>query len=112
MGIVFSCLILLYVFFTLFGKYIIASKKEKKEREKISKYPKIVENKFDRNDNETADDVAIAVATLAINEELATYTAVIAMALKQYQDDIHDEESDVITITPHETRWHNSFNNL
>ena len=52
------------------------------------------------------------MASLAINEELATYTAVIAMALKQYQDDIHDEESDVITITPHETRWHNSFNNL
>ena len=112
MGIVFSCLILLYVFFTLFGKYIIASKKEKKEKEKISKYQKIVEEKYDSHDSETADDVAIAVATLAINEELATYTAVIAMALKQYQDDIHDEESDVITITPHETRWHNSFNNL
>ena len=31
--------------------------------------------------------------------------AVIAMALKQYQDNVHDVESGVITIKPKNTDW-------
>lgn len=31
--------------------------------------------------------------------------AVIAMALKQYEDDVHDIESNIITIKPHHTNW-------
>lgn len=112
MGIVFACLALLYVFFTLFGKYVIAARKEKKAKQKISEYPKMVINKANRQDNATPDEIAVAVATLAINEEMATYAAVIALALKQYQDDVHDIESDIITIKPHETLWHNTFNNF
>ena len=34
-----------------------------------------------------------------------TYIAVIAMALKQYADDVHDVESGIITIKPHTTIW-------
>lgn len=112
MGIVFACLALLYVFFTLFGKYVIAARKEKKAKQKISEYPKMVINEANRQDNATPDEIAVAVATLAINEEMATYAAVIALALKQYQDDVHDIESDIITIKPHETLWHNTFNNF
>ena len=33
------------------------------------------------------------------------YIAVISMALKQYQDDVHDTESNIITIKPHHTLW-------
>lgn len=112
MGIVFACLALLYVFFTLFGKYVIAARKEKKAKQKISEYPKMVINEANRQDNATPDEIAVAVATLAINEEMATYAAVIALALKQYQDDVHDIESDIITIKPHKTLWHNTFNNF
>ena len=39
---------------------------------------------------ETADDV---------------YVAVISMAIKEYLDDIHDTESGIITITPKQTKW-------
>lgn len=112
MGIVFACLALLYVFFTLFGKYVIAARKEKKAKQKISEYPKMVINEANKQDNATPDEIAVAVATLAINEEMATYAAVIALALKQYQDDVHDIESDIITIKPHKTLWHNTFNNF
>ena len=112
MGIVFACLALLYVFFTLFGKYIIASKKEKKARQKISEYPNVVIKEDNKRDMASPDETAVAVAALAINEEIATYAAVIALALRQYQDDVHDVESDVITIKPHKTLWHNTFNNL
>ena len=33
------------------------------------------------------------------------YIAVISMALKQYQDDVHDVESGIITIKPKNTDW-------
>lgn len=33
------------------------------------------------------------------------YIAVISMALKQYQDDVHDVESGIITIMPKNTGW-------
>ncbi|MBR4602534.1 MAG: OadG family protein, partial [Prevotella sp.] len=112
MGIVFACLALLYVFFTLFGRYVIAAKKEKKARQKISEYPTVAIKENKTGGEATPDETAIAVAALALNEEMATYAAVIALALRQYQDDIHDVESDIITIKPHETLWHNTFNNL
>ena len=35
------------------------------------------------------------------------YIAVISMALKQYQDDVHDTESGIITIKPKNTNWNN-----
>ena len=72
----------------------------------------MVINEANRQDNATPDEIAVAVATLAINEEMATYAAVIALALKQYQDNVHDIESDIITIKPHKTLWHNTFNNF
>jgi hypothetical protein len=35
--------------------------------------------------------------------------AVIAMALKQYEDDVHDVESGIITIAPKKSVWNNEF---
>ena len=41
------------------------------------------------------------------------YVAVIAMALKQYLEDVHDVESGVLTIKPRTSAWgaHNTFSN-
>ena len=41
--------------------------------------------------------------TKGIDKEV--YIAVISMALKQYQDDVHDVESGIITIKSKETDW-------
>ena len=41
--------------------------------------------------------------TKGIDKEV--YMAVIAMALKEYQDNVHDVESGVITIKPKNTDW-------
>jgi len=109
MGIVFFCLALLYVFFYLFGLFIMKNRKTRKS--KYSEYPTIVIKK-DEKPSISQDETAIAVATLALNEEMSTYMAVISMALKQYQDDVHDIEPGIITIKPHHTAWRNSFNNI
>ena len=41
--------------------------------------------------------------TKGIDKEV--YIAVISMALKQYQDDVHDVESGIITIKSKDTTW-------
>ena len=40
------------------------------------------------------------------------YIAVISMALKQYQDDVHDVESGIITIKSHQTGWTDESNQM
>ena len=45
--------------------------------------------------------------TKGIDKEV--YMAVIAMALKQYEDDVHDVESGIITIAPKKSVWNNEF---
>ena len=59
------------------------------------------------------DDVIDTSATI-LKDGLKTkgidkkvYIAVISMALKQYQDDVHDVESGIITIKPKQTNWNN-----
>ena len=42
-------------------------------------------------------------------EDIDVYIAVIAMALKDYQDNLHDEESGIITIRPRHTMWNNEL---
>ena len=98
MGIVFTCLALLCIFFTIFGKIMHRQQKDKAKAEKQERklrhammeederaFPKVVEKKhFDD------DDVCIAV---------------IAMAMKEYLDNIHDEESGIITIKAKHSNW-------
>ena len=81
MGIVFFCLALLWITFTLFGmlmRHMDAAKK-------------------------VAD-------TKGIDKEV--YMAVIGLALRQYEDDIHDVESGVITIKPKETGWDDEYSQM
>ena len=42
-------------------------------------------------------------------EDIDVYMAVIAMALKEYQDNLHDDESGIITIRPRRTMWNNEL---
>jgi hypothetical protein len=52
------------------------------------------------------DDVIAAPAAPAGEKiDMELYMAVIGMALKQYEDDVHDVESGVITIKPKDTDW-------
>lgn len=109
MGIVFFCLALLYILFSLLGKFMAKQQEKAKQPEaRISSIVSKTENNSSTTDNETA----LAVASLALEEEMATYMAVISLAIKQYADDIHDIEPGIITIKPHSTMWHNCFNNL
>jgi len=94
MGIVFFCLFLLFVFFSLFGKFM--AKKEPSEKPRK------------RQPTRVSPEAAKAMAEKDANRHKPNnevYLAVIAMALKQYQDDIHDEESGIITIHPHHSKW-------
>jgi hypothetical protein len=45
--------------------------------------------------------------TKGIDKEV--YMAVIGMALKQYEDDVHDVESGIITIKQKSSDWNNEF---
>jgi hypothetical protein len=38
--------------------------------------------------------------------------AVIGMALRQYEDDVHDVESGIITIKPKDTEWDDEYNQM
>ncbi len=98
MGIVFTCLALLWIFFTIFGKIMHRQQKDKAHAEKQERklrhammeederaFPKVVERKETYD-----DDVCVAV---------------ISMAIKEYLDNIHDSESGIITIIPKHSNW-------
>lgn len=97
MGIVFFCLTLLFVFFSLFGKFMSDRSAQKKAQEKRSKQAATIEAA-----KKAEADFKSKQASL-VNKEI--YMAVIAMALKQYQDDAHDIESGIITINPKHSKW-------
>lgn len=97
MAVVFSCLLLLYIFMKAFGK-ISARMQSRPQRDENSTITKI----------QKASQKAITMAkdgysTKGIEKEI--YVAVIAMALSEYANDVHDLESGVITIKKKNTSW-------
>lgn len=95
MSVVFGALIALYVFFRLFG-YVVAM---------ISK---ITRAKAIRTVHDQAERAAImakqGMETKGVDMKI--YMAVIAMALKEYEEDVHDVESNVLTYHPEEhSEW-------
>lgn len=104
MGIVFFCLALLFVFFTFFGMFM-------RNRNTVKKVGNIQPIKAGVKTVEMTMEVASKTSTMlqdglklkGIDKEV--YIAVISMALKQYQDDVHDVESGIITIKPKNTDW-------
>ncbi len=107
MGIVFSCLALLFLFFWAFGAYM-------KHKQRIAEATKThggviyqtgkktveITSEIGRKTNVILKD---GLQTKGIDKE--TYMAVISLALKEYLEDVHDIESGVITIKPKNTRW-------
>lgn len=105
MGIVFFCLALLFVFFTLFGLFM-------RHRSTAAKIlPVKAGVKTVEKTNEIAHKTSVilqdGLKSKGIDKEV--YIAVISMALKQYQDNVHDVESGVITIKPKRTDWNGEY---
>lgn len=104
MGTVFTCLALLYVFFRLLGilmDHLNTAKKiaNKQPLKPVTKTVEVVDDTLDKTKTILKD----GLKTKGIDKKV--YIAVISMALKQYQDDVHDVESGIISIKPRNTRW-------
>lgn len=104
MGIVFFCLALLYVFFRLLGVFM-AHKQALKKAGNVQPIKAAVKTGelIAETGHRTKVILKDGLQTGGIDKEV--YIAVIAMALRQYEDDVHDIESNVITIKPHQTNW-------
>ena len=98
MGVVFGCLALLYIFFTIFGKVANLFSEKKFKLIKISTKAKASKN----NEETVAAIMAVTEATSGTgNENLDV--ALIALSLQAEM--AHDEESGVITIKPTKSAW-------
>ena len=112
MGVVFLCLALLFGFFKAFGYFADRQNKLKKVAE-VTPIKPIVQTgkKLNEVRHATSNILQDGLETKGRDKEI--YIAVIAMALKQYLDDVHDVESGVLTIKPHASAWNApAFNNL
>ena len=112
MGVVFLCLALLFGFFKCFGYFADRQNKLKKVAETTPIKP-IVQTgkKLNEVRHVTSNILQDGLETKGRDKEI--YIAVIAMALKQYQDDVHDVESGVLTIKPRQSAWAApAFNNI
>ena len=108
MGIVFSCLALLYIVFRILGIFI-EHRRTLKKASRIQPIKAAVKTGelIAETGHKTKVMLTDGMQTKGIDKEI--YIAVIAMALKQYQDDVHDVESGIITIRPHVTSWNNEL---
>lgn len=108
MGIVFSCLALLWLTFSLFGMFMrhLETAKKVAQHHPIKPLTKTVEKTMEVG-HKTGIILQEGLKTKGIDREV--YMAVIGMALKQYEDDVHDVESGIITIKPHETGWDDEY---
>ncbi len=104
MGIVFFCLALLFVFFWVFGLIMrhLDTAKKVVNAQPIKPITKTVEVTHDIA-HATGNILQDGLKTRGKDKEV--YIAVISMALKQYQDDVHDVESGIITIKTKDTDW-------
>ena len=110
MGIVFSCLALLFIFFWLFGAYMKHKQRIAKATErhatllyKTGKKTIEVTSEIGHKTNIMLKD---GLTTKGIDKEI--YMAVISLALQEYLEDVHDIEPGIITIKPKQTRWNST----
>jgi len=111
MGIVFSCLALLWIFFTLFGMLMRHMETAKKvaNKQPIKPITKTVEKTIEIS-HKTSNVLQEGFDKKGIDMEV--YMAVIGMALRQYEDDVHDVESGIITIKQKETEWDDEYSQM
>lgn len=105
MGIVFLCLALLWIFFTIFGHIMGHKQREKHATAKKAHKERIIAAQEEEEDERAFPAVTIYNHASGGDEDADVYIAVISLALKEYLDDIHDLESDIITISPKHTNW-------
>ena len=105
MGIVFFCLGLLFAFFSLFG-FFMRHRSQMAKIQPVKAGVKTVE-KTKEIGHKTNVILQDGLKSKGIDKEV--YIAVISMALKQYQDNMHDVESGVITIKPKTTDWNDEY---
>ena len=101
MGIVFSCLILLFVFFYIFGWVL----------NRIAKLNRV---KAIRKIHDQAAKVVVMAkeGTETKGIEMENYVAAITLALHEYMGNMHDVESGVLTIQHHQTEWESKEHTL
>ncbi|SFO51773.1 OadG family protein [Prevotella sp. tf2-5] len=111
MSIVFLCLALLWIFFTLFGMFMRHQETAKKviNTQPIKPITKTVEKTMEVG-HKTGVILQEGLKTKGIDKEV--YLAVIGMALQQYRDDVHDVESGVITIKHRDTGWDDEYSQM
>lgn len=108
MGIVFSCLFLLYIVFTIFG-LLLGHKREIKQvatsqpLKPLVKPVVVTGSKLAEVSHKTNVILQDGLKSKGIDKEV--YIAVIAMALKQHLDNVHDVESGIITIRQRKSAW-------
>ncbi len=114
MGVVFTCLALLYIAFWLLGRFMNRSKHLKEvidmDKPENIKLEMVRHNDDDDDEDNPAAPVAAAAASKKAAEEkkeeiTPEVIAAITMAIKDYQDDVHVEESGVITVLPKQSPW-------
>ena len=101
MGIVFGCLLLLFVFFHLFGWII-------NRMNRAAKYKAIM--KLREQANKVVVIAKEGIETKGIPYE--NYVAAISLALHEYLGNMHDMESGIITIQRKDSEWGNKDHNL
>ena len=111
MGIVFFCLALLWITFSLFGLLMrhLDTAKKVAQQQPIKPITKTVEKTMEVG-HKTGVILQEGLKTKGIDREV--YMAVIGMALKQYEDDVHDVEAGIITIKPRETGWDDEYTQM
>ena len=103
MGIVFSCLALLCIFFTIFGRFMSHKQREKHASAKKAHRERMIAAQEEDEDERAFPAVTIKKHVADTDDDV--YVAVISMAIKEFLDDIHDHESGIITISPKQTKW-------
>ena len=111
MGIVFLCLALLWIFFTIFGMVMrhLDTAKKVANTHPIKPITKTVEKTAEIG-HKTSNILQEGLQKKGIDMEV--YMAVIGMALRQYEDDVHDVESGVITIKSKDTGWDDEYSQM
>ena len=111
MGIVFLCLSLLWIFFTVFGMIMRHMDTAKKvvNQQPIKPITKTVAKTAEIG-HKTSNLLQEGFDKKGIDMEV--YMAVIGMALRQYEDDVHDVESGIITIKPKDTGWDDEYTQM
>lgn len=111
MGIVFFCLAILFIFFWLFGLIMahIDTAKKMANTQPIKAVTKTVEATHDIA-HTTGNILQDGLEKKGIDKEV--YIAVISMALKQYQDNVHDVESGIITIKHNTSSWGDEYSQM